>query len=156
MQYYILCLRTSPVLAGAGTERTGQRREKTGPNTAARAFGEVRRNPRQPLLIRHIVPILFSIPHRPTKLLLEPAVCKSLKIKEVWSRALASLLITERVICGNRAGKRTAQGATLARPKAFSLGEQAKKYQPIRVGTLSSGGGVLPEGKRTGSSDPRS
>ena len=104
----------------------------------------------------HTVPILFPIPHRPTKLLLEPAACKSLKILEVGSRALASLLITERVICGNRAGKRTAQGATLARPKAFSLGEQAKKYQPIRVGTLSSGGGVLPEGKRTGSSDPRS
>ena len=112
---------------GAGTERTGQRREKTGSNTAARAFGEVRRNPRQPLLIRHIVPILFSIPHRPTKLLLEPAVCKSLKIKEVWSRALASLLITERVICGNRAGKRTAQGATRATSLRFSLGEQAKK-----------------------------
>ena len=30
MQYYILCMRTSPVLQGAGTERTGRRREKTG------------------------------------------------------------------------------------------------------------------------------
>ncbi len=67
------------------------------------------------------------IPHRPTKLLIEPAACKSLKIHEVASRALASLLITERAIFGNWAGKRAAQGATLARPKAFSLGERAKK-----------------------------
>ncbi len=109
---------------GAGTERTGQRREKTGSNTAARVFGEVRRNPRE---FWHTVPILFPIPHRPTKLLIEPAACKSLKILEVASRALASLLITERGFCGNWAGKRAAQGATLARPKAFSLGEQAKK-----------------------------
>jgi len=67
------------------------------------------------------------IPHRPTKLLIEPAACKSLKILEVASRALASLLITERGICGNRAAKHAVQGATLARPKAFLLGERAKK-----------------------------
>ena len=70
---------------------------------------------------------LFPNPHRPTKLLIEPAACKSLKILEVASRARASLLITERGICGNRAGKRAAAGATLARPMPFSLGEQAKK-----------------------------
>lgn len=43
----------------------------------------------------HTVPILFPTPHRPTKLLIEPAACKSLKINKVASRALASLLITE-------------------------------------------------------------
>ena len=67
------------------------------------------------------------IPHRPTKILVEPAVCKSLKILEVASRALASLLITEREICGNRAGNRTVAGATLAASLRFSQGEQAKK-----------------------------
>ena len=75
----------------------------------------------------HTVPILFPIPHRPTKLLIEPAACKSLKIKEVASRALASLLITEREICGNRAGKRAAAEATLATSLRFSLGKRAKK-----------------------------
>ena len=69
----------------------------------------------------------FPTPYRPTKLLIEPAACKSLKILEVASRALASLLITERGICGNRAAKHAVQGATLARPKAFLLGERAKK-----------------------------
>ena len=67
------------------------------------------------------------IPHRPTKLLIAPAACKSLKILEVASRALASLLITERGICGNRAGNRAAAEATLATSLRFSLGEQAKK-----------------------------
>jgi len=43
------------------------------------------------------------------------------------SRALASLLITERGICGNRAGKRAAQDATLATSLQFSQGEKAKK-----------------------------
>ena len=75
----------------------------------------------------HTVPILFSIPHRPTKLLLAPAACKSLKINEVASRALASLLITERGICGNWGGKRTAAEATRATSLRFSLGDQAKK-----------------------------
>ena len=70
---------------------------------------------------------LFPIPHRPTKLLIEPAACKSLKILEVASRALASLLITERGICRNRAGKRAAHDATLATSLRFSLGEQTKK-----------------------------
>ena len=73
------------------------------------------------------MPILFSILYRPTKLLIEPAAHKSLKIIEVASRALASLLITERGICGNRAGKRTAAEATLATSLRFSLGERAKK-----------------------------
>ena len=73
------------------------------------------------------MPILFPIPHRPTKLLIEPAACKSLKVNEVASRALASLLITEREICGNRAGKRAAAEATLATSLRFSLGERAKK-----------------------------
>ena len=59
MQYYILCLRTSPVLQGAGTERTGQRREKTGPNTAAKTFGEVRRNQRE---FWHTVALIFQFP----------------------------------------------------------------------------------------------
>ena len=72
------------------------------------------------------MPFFFQFP-RPTKLLIEPAACKSLKILEVASRALASLLITERGICGNRTGNRAAAEATLARPKAFSLGERAKK-----------------------------
>ena len=88
----------------------------------------------------HTVPILFPIPHRPTKLLIEPAACKSLKILEVGSRALASLLITERGICGNRAGNRAAAEATLATSLQFSLGNRQKKSQPIRVGTLSIGG----------------
>ena len=50
----------------------------------------------------HTVPILFPIPHRPTKLLLVPAACKSLEKIEVAPRALATSL-------------------------RFSLGEQAKK-----------------------------
>ena len=83
----------------------------------------------------------FPIPHRPTKLLIEPAVCKSLKILEVASRALASLLITEREIWVNRGENRAAADATLATSLRFSMGERAKKSQPIRVGTLSIGGG---------------
>ena len=75
----------------------------------------------------HTVANLFPIPHRPTKLLLEPAACKSLKINKVASRALASLLITERGICGNRARNRAAAEATLATSLRFSLGERAKK-----------------------------
>ena len=71
--------------------------------------------------------VLFPIPRRPTKLLIEPAACKSLKIFEVSSRALASLLITERGIGGNWARKRAVKGATLATSLRFSLGEQAKK-----------------------------
>ena len=73
--------------------------------------------------------VIFSIliPHRPTKLLIELAVHKSLKILEVASRALASLLITERGICGNRAGNRAAAEATRATSLRFSLGERAKK-----------------------------
>ena len=70
---------------------------------------------------------LFPNPHRPTKLLIELAVHKSLKINKVGSRALASLLITERGICGNQAGNRAAAEATLATSLRFSLGEQAKK-----------------------------
>ena len=73
------------------------------------------------------VPILFPIPYRPTKLLIEPAACKSLKRLEVGSRALASLLITERGICGNWAENRAAHDATLATSLRFSLGERAKK-----------------------------
>ena len=95
----------------------------------------------------HTVPILFPTPHRPTKLLIAPAACKSLKRLEVASRALASLLITESGLCGNRAAKCAAQGATLATSLRFSLGERAKKSQPIRVGTLSIGGGVATGGK---------
>ena len=57
----------------------------------------------------------------------EPAACKSLKINKVASRALAFLLITERGICGNRAGKRAVHGATRATSLRFSLGERAKK-----------------------------
>ena len=75
----------------------------------------------------HTAAILFSTPHRPTKLLIEPAACKSLKINEVASRALASLLITERGNGGNRAAKRAAAEATRATSLRFSLGEQAKK-----------------------------
>ena len=82
---------------------------------------------RYPIRQTNFVANLFSIPHRPTKLLIEPAACKSLKILEVASRALASLLITESGICGNRAAKRAVQGATLATSLRFSLGEQAKK-----------------------------
>ena len=67
------------------------------------------------------------IPHRPTKILVEPTAFKLLIIKEVAWRALASLLITERGICGNRAGKCAAAGATLATSLRFSLGERAKK-----------------------------
>ena len=76
--------------------------------------------------------VIFSIliPHRPTKLLIEPAACKSLKILEVASRALASLLITERGICGNRTAKRAAAEATLATSLRFSMGKQAKKSKP--------------------------
>ena len=62
------------------------------------------------------------IPHRPTKILVEPAACKLLKINEVASRALASLLITERGNGGNRAAKRAVQGATRATSLRFSLG----------------------------------
>ena len=94
-----------------------------------------------PIRQTNSVALIFPIPHRPTKLLIEPAACKSLKILEVASRALASLLITERGICGNRGGKRAAAEATLATSLRFSLGERAKKSQPIRVRTLSSGGG---------------
>ena len=82
---------------------------------------------RYPIRQTNSVANLFPTPHRPTKLLIAPAACKSLKILEVASRALASLLITERGICGNRAAKHAVQGATLARPKAFLLGEWAKK-----------------------------
>ena len=39
-------------------------------------------------------------------------------------------------------GNRSAQDATLATSLRFSLGERAKKSQPIRVGTLSIGGGT--------------
>ena len=81
-------------------------------------------------------------PNRPTKILIEPAVCKSLKILEVASRALASLLITESGIWGNRAENRAAAEATLATSLRFSMGERAKKSQPIRVGILSIGGGI--------------
>ena len=93
--------------------------------------------------------VIFSIliPHRPTKLLIELAVHKSLKINKVASRALASLLITERGNGGNRAGKCAAAEATRATSLRFSLGERAKKSQPIRVGTLSIGGGVATGGK---------
>ena len=75
------------------------------------------------------VPRPFSvlIPHRPTKLLLEPAACKSLKIKKVGSRALASLLIPERGNGGNRAGNRAAAEATLATPRAIFTGGTGKK-----------------------------
>ena len=69
----------------------------------------------------------FPTPHRPTKLLIEPAACKSLKIRKVASRALASLLITESGICGNRAENRAVQDATLATSLRFSLGARAKK-----------------------------
>ena len=71
--------------------------------------------------------IRLLTPHRPTKLLVEPAACKSLKIHEVASRALASLPITERGICGNRAENRAAAEATRATSLRFSRGEQAKK-----------------------------
>ena len=67
------------------------------------------------------------IPHRPTKLLIELAACKSLKILEVASRALASLLITERGICGNRSGNRAVAGTTLATPKGVFNGGTGKK-----------------------------
>ena len=43
------------------------------------------------------------------------------------SRALASLLITERGVCGNRVGNRAAAEATRATSLRFSLGERAKK-----------------------------
>ena len=69
------------------------------------------------------------IPHHPTKLLIEPAACKSLKIHEVASRALASQLLTERGLFGDRAGKFAAAEATLATSLRFSRGEQAKKSQ---------------------------
>ena len=51
-----------------------------------------------PNCTRRTPKLSFFIPHRPTKLLIEPAACKSLKIHEVASRALASLLIREREI----------------------------------------------------------
>ena len=111
MRYDIFFLRTSRVLEGAGTERTGQWREKTWSNTTAKTFGEVRRNQHE---FWRTVPILFPISQHPTKLLLAPAACNSLKILEVASRGLASLLIAEREICGNRAGNRAAAEATLA------------------------------------------
>lgn len=95
-----------------------------------------------PIRQTNSVAILFPIPHRPTKLLIEPAACKSLKILEVASRALASLLITERGICGNWAGNRAAAEATRATSLRFSLGNRQKKSQLIRVGTLSIGGGM--------------
>ena len=69
----------------------------------------------------------FPTPYRPTKLLIEPAACKSLKMLEVASRALASLLITERGNGGNWVGNRAAAEATLARSLRFSLGKWAKK-----------------------------
>ena len=75
----------------------------------------------------HTVPILFPIPHRQTKLLIEPAACKTLKILEAASRALASLLITERGNGGNRVGNRAAAEATLATSLRFSMGKRAKK-----------------------------
>ena len=81
-------------------------------------------NTHEPMMM--IPPALLN-PHRPTKILVEPAACKSLKINKVASRALASLLITEREICGNRAGNRAAAEATRATSLRFSLGEQAKK-----------------------------
>ena len=85
------------------------------------------RIPHAPPLIRHSVAILFLIPHRPTKLLIEPAACKSLKILKAASRALASLLIRERGICGNRAENRAASEATRATSLQFSGGEREKK-----------------------------
>ena len=97
---------------------------------------------RYPIRQTNFMASFFSIPHRPTKLLIEPAACKSLKINKVASRALASLLITERGNGGNRAGKRAAQDATLATSLRFSLGNRQKKSQLIRVGTLSIGGGT--------------
>ena len=90
----------------------------------------------------HTAANLFPIPHRPIKLLIEPAACKSLKIIKVASRALASLLITESGNGGNRVGKRAAQDATLATSLRFSLGNRQKKSQLIRVGTLSIGGSL--------------
>ena len=48
-----------------------------------------------PIRQTNSVALIFPIPHRPTKLLLEPAACNPLKILEVASRALASPLITE-------------------------------------------------------------
>ena len=83
----------------------------------------------------------FPIPHRPTKLLLEPAACKSLKILKVASRALASLLITERGICGNRAEIAPPPKRRSRRHCGFHWGNRQKKSQLIRVGTLSIGGG---------------
>ena len=75
----------------------------------------------------HTVTIFFPIPQRPTKILIEPAACKSLKILEVASRARASLVITEREIGGDRAGNHAATGVTLATSLRFSLGKRAKK-----------------------------
>ena len=82
---------------------------------------------RYPIRQTNSVANLFPTPHRPTKLLIAPAACKSLKILEVASRALASLLITERGICGNRAESRAAAEATRATSLRFSLGKRAKK-----------------------------
>ena len=80
-----------------------------------------------PIRQTNSVALIFPIPHRPTKLLIEPAACNSLKILEVASRALASLLITERGICRNRAENRAAAEATLATSLRFSRGKRAKK-----------------------------
>ena len=128
----------TPVLLIIHRVIAGFLRKQAGPGLAPQGH-EVMRGGNQRELW-HTVPILFPIPHRPTKLLIEPAACKSLKINKVGSRALASLLITKRGICGNRAGKRAAVEWTRATSLRFSLGEWAKKSQPIRVGTLSIGG----------------
>jgi len=82
---------------------------------------------RYPIRQMNSVALIFPTPHRPTKLLIEPAACKSLKINKVGSRALASLLITESGICGNRGENRAVAGVTLATSLRFSVGERAKK-----------------------------
>ena len=84
-------------------------------------------NQQKPISSQTFRLILCFIPHRPTKILVEPATCKSLKILEVGSRALASLLITEREIWVNRGENRAAADATLATSLRFSMGERAKK-----------------------------
>jgi len=47
----------------------------------------------------------------------------------LWSDITRTWVAVSEVVkaSGKRAGKRAAQGVTLARPKAFSLGERAKK-----------------------------
>ena len=100
----------------------------------------------------HTAANLFPIPHRPTKLLVEPTACKSLKILKVASRALASLLITERGICGNWAENRAAHDATLATSLRFSLGEQAKKIPTDKswdFKVLVEAGGIEPPSAST-------